>query len=86
MTLRIPLLAIAATLFVCARAFATDASPAGVWKTVDDKTGQPKSIVEITEQNGELTARSGKCCSPIRARIRSARTAKASARISPSSA
>ena len=55
MPLRFPLIAIAAALFACARAFAADASPAGVWKTVDDKTGQPKSIVEITEQNGELT-------------------------------
>ena len=41
--------------FSTVRAFAADATPVGVWKTIDDKTGQPKSIVEITEQNGELT-------------------------------
>jgi uncharacterized protein (DUF2147 family) len=41
--------------FAAARAFAADATPIGVWKTIDDKTGQPKSIVEITEQNGELS-------------------------------
>ena len=29
-------------------------SPIGSWKTIDDKTGQPKAIVEIREANGEL--------------------------------
>jgi uncharacterized protein (DUF2147 family) len=48
---------LAAALLVTARAFAADASPAGTWKTVDDKTGQPKSIVEITEANGELAGK-----------------------------
>jgi len=56
-SVRFGLIAIAAALLVSARAFAADASPAGVWKTIDDKTGQPKSIVEITEQNGELTGK-----------------------------
>lgn len=28
-------------------------SPAGVWKTIDDKTGQAKSKVEIYEKNGQ---------------------------------
>jgi uncharacterized protein (DUF2147 family) len=48
---------LAATLLLVGRAFATDVSPAGAWKTIDDKTGQPKSIVEITEANGELTGK-----------------------------
>lgn len=26
----------------------------GKWKTIDDETGQPKSIVEIYEQNGKI--------------------------------
>jgi uncharacterized protein (DUF2147 family) len=30
------------------------ASPVGTWKTIDDKTHQPKSLVQITEQNGVL--------------------------------
>ena len=30
-------------------------SPVGKWKTFDDKTGRAKSIVQITEENGELT-------------------------------
>lgn len=29
-------------------------TPAGEWKTVDDATGKPKSIVSIREQNGTL--------------------------------
>lgn len=29
-------------------------SPIGVWKTIDDKTGEPKSWVEIYEKNGAL--------------------------------
>lgn len=35
-------------------AFAASTSPVGTWKTIDDKTKQPKSIVQITEVNGEL--------------------------------
>ena len=27
-------------------------SPVGQWKTIDDKSGKPKSIVQITENNG----------------------------------
>jgi len=29
-------------------------SVTGKWKTIDDETGQPKSIVEIYEQNGKI--------------------------------
>ena|SRR5437868_855200 len=32
-------------------------SPAGKWKTIDDKTGRAKSIVQIREENGELTGK-----------------------------
>jgi uncharacterized protein (DUF2147 family) len=32
-------------------------SPVGKWKTFDDKTGRVKSIVQITEENGELTGK-----------------------------
>src|SRR4029079_1935442 len=38
-------------------ALAGDNSPVGTWKTVDDKTGRPKSIVRITEQDGELSGK-----------------------------
>lgn len=30
-------------------------TPVGTWKTIDDKTGQDKSIIRISEQDGELT-------------------------------
>ncbi|MGH9605865.1 MAG: DUF2147 domain-containing protein [Terracidiphilus sp.] len=46
-----------ALAFLCANAWTAPlclASPAGRWKTVDDKTGQIKSIVQIREQNGTL--------------------------------
>ena len=32
-------------------------SPVGQWKTIDDKSGKPKSIVQITENNGVLTGK-----------------------------
>lgn len=38
--------------------YAADTStPVGTWKTIDDETHQAKSIVEITNDNGELHAR-----------------------------
>lgn len=41
-------------LVVAGYAFAASDSPVGVWKTIDDVTGKPKSLVEITEHNGVL--------------------------------
>lgn len=38
-------------------AMAANDSPVGKWKTIDDKTGQPKGMVEITEANGVLTGK-----------------------------
>jgi uncharacterized protein (DUF2147 family) len=38
-------------------AMAQGASAAGAWKTIDDETGKPKSLVRITEENGVLTGR-----------------------------
>jgi uncharacterized protein (DUF2147 family) len=40
-----------------ASAFAQSDSAIGKWKTFDDKTGRAKSIVQITEENGELTGK-----------------------------
>lgn len=31
-------------------------TPVGLWKTIDDETGKPRSLVRITEVNGELQA------------------------------
>ncbi len=33
---------------------ASEATPVGLWRTIDDKTGKEKSLVRITEVNGEL--------------------------------
>jgi uncharacterized protein (DUF2147 family) len=39
-------------------AFAQQGSPVGRWKTIDDETGKPKSVVEITKAaNGTLQGR-----------------------------
>ncbi len=35
---------------------AQDLSPVGLWKTIDDKTGKPRSLIRINENNGELSA------------------------------
>lgn len=50
-------LAIAASLlFAAGTALAADNTPAGTWKTIDDTTHKPKSIVVITENNGQYQA------------------------------
>lgn len=46
------LLALALTLGTAAHA--ADSTPVGTWTTIDDATGKPKSIVEITESGGKL--------------------------------
>jgi uncharacterized protein (DUF2147 family) len=51
----IPATLIAAVLAVPA-AWAQN-SPVGLWKTIDDATGKPKSLVRITETNGELSGK-----------------------------
>lgn len=33
---------------------AGDASPAGLWKNVDDASGKPRALIRITESNGTL--------------------------------
>lgn len=42
-------------LFLAGAALA--ASPVGKWKTIDDETGKPKSVVQIWEENGRLYGR-----------------------------
>ena len=32
-------------------------SPVGKWKTIDDKSGKPKSIVQITDDSGALSGK-----------------------------
>src|SRR5438045_2600993 len=38
-------------------ALAQSESPIGTWKTFDDKTGRPKSIVQISERDGALSGK-----------------------------
>ncbi len=33
-----------------------EATPAGLWKTIDDTTGKPRSLIRISEHNGEYNA------------------------------
>ncbi len=43
------------TLIACTGAVrATAATPVGLWRTIADNTGEEKSLVRITEVNGEL--------------------------------
>ncbi len=51
------LLAAAVAALYAGSAFAVDASPVGTWRTIDDETKKPKSIVEISEANGEVTGK-----------------------------
>ncbi|MDO9366165.1 MAG: DUF2147 domain-containing protein [Methylotenera sp.] len=36
--------------------FAANNTPAGLWKAIDDNTGKPRSLIRITEINGEYSA------------------------------
>lgn len=56
-------MALAAMLMSCA-ALAQQATPVGVWKTIDDKTKVEKSLVRITEAGGALTGRIEKLLDP----------------------
>ena len=49
----------AALLLTSAPAWCADAtlSPVGLWKTIDDKTGQPRGLVRVYEQDGRYFGR-----------------------------
>ncbi len=49
--------AVLAAAMSTASAWASDASPVGLWKNVDDVTGKPKAMIRITEENGALVGR-----------------------------
>jgi uncharacterized protein (DUF2147 family) len=44
-------------LFLAASAAFAQATPTGLWLTIDDKTGKERSIVRITEAGGVYTGR-----------------------------
>ena len=43
-----------AAILAVPSAWAQQASPVGLWKTIDDETGKPKALIRITENGGEL--------------------------------
>jgi uncharacterized protein (DUF2147 family) len=54
-TLKQYILGFAFTCFISASVSAQSADPAiGVWKTIDDKTNQPASLIKIEQVNGNL--------------------------------
>ena len=56
--------AAAAALSFSSLMLAQAPSPVGRWRSFDEKTGQPKSIMEITEVNGELQGKVERVFSP----------------------
>ena len=46
-----------AILAVPAVSTAAEASPVGLWKTIDDESGKPKSLIRISENDGVLSGR-----------------------------
>lgn len=51
------MVALGLALAPLAAAAQADSSLVGTWKTIDDETSAPRSIVEISEANGELHGR-----------------------------
>jgi uncharacterized protein (DUF2147 family) len=52
------------TVLAAAPALADDATPVGKWKTIDDASGKPKSIVAIWEEGGKLYGKVDKLLDP----------------------
>ncbi len=56
------------TLIACTGAVrANEATPVGLWRTIDDKTGEEKSLVRITESGGVMTGKVEKIADPAKA-------------------
>jgi uncharacterized protein (DUF2147 family) len=51
---RSAMLGAAVLALLAGNAFADTMSPVGVWRTIDDKTKNERSIIRITEVNGEF--------------------------------
>jgi len=57
-------LAIGALMVVMHTLAAAQATPVGLWKSIDDKTKQEKSLVRITDSGGVLTGKIEKLLDP----------------------
>ncbi len=53
-----------AMMIAAPAAMAQNASPAGLWKTIDDETGKPKALVRVTDDGGVLTGKIEKLFRP----------------------
>jgi uncharacterized protein (DUF2147 family) len=51
-------------LLMAATAAFAQATPTGLWKTIDDKTGKERSLIRITEAGGVYTGRIEKSLDP----------------------
>jgi uncharacterized protein (DUF2147 family) len=56
--------AVALAAFVVHAAALAQATPAGLWKTIDDETKKEKSLVRISDSGGVLTGRIEKLLDP----------------------
>ncbi len=56
-TLLKPVLMVAGSLAVALPALAAGMSPVGLWRTFDEKSGEPKSEVRISDSGGVLSGR-----------------------------
>ncbi|MBB6576819.1 uncharacterized protein (DUF2147 family) [Comamonas odontotermitis] len=56
-TLLKPLLMAAGSLAVALPALAAEMSPVGLWRTFDEKSGEPKSEVRISDSGGVLSGK-----------------------------
>jgi uncharacterized protein (DUF2147 family) len=56
-TMRLSSAALFAVLLATVPAWASGPSPAGNWRTFDDKTGRERGLVHIDEANGVVTGR-----------------------------
>jgi hypothetical protein len=78
-----------AAVFAAAAASAAalaQATPTGTWHTIDDATGKPRGVIEISEKDGVYSGKLVKSLVPPKARPRCATSAPTRARISRSSA
>ena len=57
---------IAAALVIAAGAAWAQATPAGVWKTIDDETKQEKSLVRVSEAAGVISGKIDKLLDPAK--------------------
>lgn len=51
-----PLLILTAALTLFSHITMAADSPTGLWQTIDDKSGKPRSLIRISEHNGEYSA------------------------------